>query len=233
MRRLFILPRPLRIRFTDSVHAAIVTGLRATGAPEALVIGPTAAPWTFATGGWSRLGGATLVRSVTIATPDSRLAGVLASIDPASIRHASTNGDVVDLAEASGEVLPDALAPGQEEVGIAFASPFLVSDRGGPRKAYLRSLDGVDLSAAFSAGLSRRLGRAVQIEASADRLSVRVEATRPRLVRVRRSGTREVIFPAHAVLMTLSGSTQDLVDAYDAGLGEKTRYGFGCPTVLA
>ncbi len=232
MRRIFTLRSPARVRFTDPVHAAIVTGFRSAGAPEELVLGSAAAAWTFATSGWSRPGGSSFIRSITISTADPRLAISLAKVDPSAMRHSSVNGDVVDLSGATSEVLPDVFAPGQDEIGVAFASPFLISQRGVAKKSYVRSLDGIDLSAAFSAGLSRRLGRPVRIEAIPDRLSVRTDGARPRLVRVRRAGTREIILPAHSVLMSLRGPTHDLHAAYYAGLGEKTRYGFGCPVAL-
>ena len=66
-----------------------------------------------------------------------------------------------------------------------------------------------------------------------DRLSALTEGATPVLVRVRRSGVRDLILPALSAVLTLGGPAADLRDAYLAGLGEKTRYGFGCPVVLA
>ena len=52
---------------------------------------------------------------------------------------------------------------------MSFASPFLLSERG-PKKSYARALTGLDLSAAFSAGLSRRLGADGDASVEQDRL---------------------------------------------------------------
>jgi len=227
------LQRPFRIRYRDSVHAALVTGLRAAGAEEAQVIGPHAAPWTFAIDARSFTGGVTLVRAITISTSDEKMGEVLLRLDPAAIRCRSSNGDVIDLSAAVLQPLMLPLAPDQDHVAVSFASPFLVSEQGSAKKTYARSTAGLDLSAAFSAGLSRRLGRPVYLHVAQDRLSAMTDGAAPILVRVRKSGLRDLILPALSAILTLRGSAQDVRDGYLAGLGEKTRYGFGCPMVLA
>ena len=226
------LPRSIRVRYLDSIHAALVTGLRAAGADEGQVLGEAAAPWTFAISGRSFMGGTIQVAGVTLSTPDPGLGAAMLRLDGGAARVRSSNGDWVDMSGATRrqDALP--LHPNQDSIAIGFASPFLVSERS-PKKAYARSLAGLDLSAAFSAGLSRRLRRPVALRVEQDRLSAVTEGVAPVLVRVRRSGSRDVILPALSVMLTLHGKATDLRDAYLAGLGEKTRYGFGCPTVLA
>jgi hypothetical protein len=64
-----------------------------------------------------------------------------------------------------------------------------------------------------------------------DPLSALTDGSQPVLVRVRKTGTRDLILPALSVILTLRGEVADVRDAYLAGLGEKTRYGFGCPVV--
>lgn len=227
------LTSPLRIRYRDSLHAALVTALRASGAAEETVIGPAAVPWTFAMEGRSFAGGGSRIHRVTISTADSVLDEILPRLDPAAVRHVSTNGDRVDLRGASLRTEPLPLHTGQDMLTIGFASPFLIAERGAAKKSYARCTAGLDLSAAFSAGLSRRFRRPVQIEAIPDPLSARTDGAKPVLVRVRKSGTRDLILPALSVILTLRGAATDLRDAYLGGLGEKTRYGFGCPVVLA
>lgn len=227
-----ILPRPIRIRYLDSIHAALVTGLRAAGATEAQLLGEAAAPWTFATSGRSFSGGIIQVTGLTISTPDPNLGAAMLRFDGASARVRSNNGDWVDLSGATCRQIALPIHPAQDSIAVGFASPFLISERGS-KKAYARSLAGLDLSAAFSAGLSRRLRRTVALHVEQDRLSAMTEGARPVLVRVRRSGPRDIVLPALSAVLTLCGKASDLRDAYLAGLGEKTRYGFGCPTVLA
>lgn len=227
------LPRPLRIRYLDSVHAALVTGLRTAGAEGDHVVGPNAAPWTFAISGRSFPGGTIQIGAVTLSTPDPSLGEAMLRLDPASIRVRSSNGDIVDLTGAALRPVALPLLPDQDSIVVGFASPFLLSERGAAKKAYARSLAGLDLSAAFSAGLSRRLRREVRLHVVQDRLSALTEGAAPVLVRVRRTGLRDLILPALSAVLTLSGTAADLRDAYLAGLGEKTRYGFGCPVALA
>jgi CRISPR-associated endoribonuclease Cas6 len=227
------LASPLRIRYRDSIHAALVTAFRASGAAEEVVIGLSAVSWTFAMQGRSFTGGGSRIQQLTISTADPGLGDILSGLDPSAIRYVSSNGDRVDLAGARlrAEQLP--LLPGQDLLTIGFASPFLISDRSATKRSYARSITGLDLSAAFSAGLSRRLKRAVHVTAIPDSLSARTDGAEPVLVRVRKSGPRDLILPALSVILTLRGEPADLRDAYLGGLGEKTRYGFGCPVVLA
>ena len=62
-----------------------------------------------------------------------------------------------------------------------------------------------------------------------DRLSFAAYGTKPRIVTVRKSGSRTIRFPAFQLPMTIEGPHETLATAFFAGLGEKTRYGFGCP----
>lgn len=224
--------RPVHFRYLDSVHAALVTALRHAGAEEHQVLGLAAAPWTFAVTGRGFAGGDIRADAVTLSTPDPALGLVMSRIEGAQVRVRSSNGDVLDLSGATREVVPIPLHPDQDRLAVAFASPFLLSERG-PKKSYARSLAGLDLSAAFSAGLSRRLGRTISLRVEQDRLSAATDGAEPRLVRVRRTGTRDLVLPALSAVLTLIGRPADLRDAFLAGLGEKTRYGFGCPEALA
>jgi CRISPR-associated endoribonuclease Cas6 len=227
------LSRSIKLRYRDSIHAALITGLRAAGAPEPLVLGLSAAPWTFATQGVSYPGGVSVIRSVTISTSSTELGAHFLKLDPASVRYVSSNGDKPDFTGGTLRVEPLPFHPEQDSLTVGFASPFLISDRVAPTKSYARAVLGIDLSAAFSAGLSRRLGRQVRLQVTPDRLSAATDGAQPVLVRVRKSRGRDLILPALSAVLTLHGKPSDLRDAYLSGLGEKTRYGFGCPLVLA
>ena len=230
-RILLTLSRPARFRYLDTVHAALVTALRRSGAEEHQVLGLGAAPWTFAAGGRGFPGGMIRMDSITLSTPDPALGLAMLRLNGNDAQIRSSNGDELDLSGAACQPVPIPLHPDQDRLAVSFASPFLVSERGG-KKAYARTLAGLDLSSAFSAGLTRRLGREVRLRVEQDRLSAATDGAEPRLVRVRRSGARDLILPALSAVLTLVGRPADLRDAYLAGLGEKTRYGFGCPDAL-
>ncbi|HEX2941569.1 MAG TPA: hypothetical protein VHO91_11010, partial [Rhodopila sp.] len=131
-----------------------MTALRTSGAAEETIIGQDAVPWTFAMEGRSFAGGGSRIHRVTISTADPVLGEILLQLDPATARHLSANGDQVDLRGASLKAEPLPLHAGQDMLTIGFASPFLIAERGAAKKSYVRCVAGLDLSAAFSAGLS-------------------------------------------------------------------------------
>lgn len=227
--------RALPYAYLDSIHAAIVAGLTAEELSSRQLIGRDAAPWTFAAKGFSRPGGRLFLSGLTISTCDEGVGEALRRLKPENVRRLSSNGDCIDLKGARKIVIQEPFLDGQEELAICFASPFVLTQplAGRPQgKIYVQTLEGIDFSHVFSKGLSRRLGRRVDIEAHADPLSVATDGAKPRIISLRRSPGGRVTTPAFAVHMTLRGATEDLRTAYYAGLGEKTRYGFGCPATL-
>jgi CRISPR/Cas system endoribonuclease Cas6 (RAMP superfamily) len=231
---LFLEGRAVPYRYLDSVHAGIVNAFKAAGLTPDQIIGKDALPWTFATKGFAQKGGRLFLKGITISTCNSSIAEGLRRFRASDIRHVSTNGDQIDLAGARKTIIPDPILDGQHALPICFASPFVLSQpaaSGDSRKSFAESLAGFDLSQAFSNGLTRRLRRPVTLEVHADRLSMAVDG-KPRIVSLRRAPNRRVTIPAFSMRMTLRGPADDLRAAYFAGLGEKTRYGFGCAATL-
>ncbi len=225
----------LQYNYLDSIHASIVAGLTATGLPAEQLLGPNALPWTFAAKGFARSGGSLFLKGLTISTCATSLGEALARLDPREVKHRASNGDQINLAKARKTTIIDPLIHRQEELAICFASPFVLSQPradGASVKAYVERLDGQNQSQSFSNGLTRRRGRPVEIDVRADPLSLITDGARPRIVSLRRAPNRRVTVPAFSVHLTLRGATDDLRAAYYAGLGEKTRYGFGCPITL-
>lgn len=218
-------------RYTDSIHRAIVEALAAAGATTADLVGANAKPWTFAAQGEDLRGERSLLRYLTISTSDPHLSSLLEKLDTARIVSSSDNGDKIDCAGASLSFMTAQGLPIDNALTVNFASPFVVSKKKETKSAteHLTSLKDADLSAAFSAGLSRRIGRAAKLRVTIDRLSLATYGASPRRVNVRKAGSRAVFFPAFQLPMTLEGPDRDLAAAFFAGLGEKTRYGFGCP----
>lgn len=111
---------------------------------------------------------------------------------------------------------------------VAMGSPFVLSHkRDGGEKRWIEDLKQVDLSAAFSSGLSRRHSREINLQVSVDSFTLAADSRRSAIVPVRQSGSRKVTFPGFFLNFQISGSKDDLEAAYFSGIGEKTRYGFG------
>lgn len=215
--------------YLDSVHAAIVAGLVRAGADVDLVCGARAAPWTFAVQGFARSGGLRKFRSITISTSSPEIGDILSKLDPRDVEVMSSNGDRISLSGARKMEIPDPVAIGTCEHAFAFISPFAVmlQKHEKEKTMFARDFSEVDLSAAFTRGLSQRLGRDVALDVSIDPLT-RLTSNSPKIVRLRKQKDRIITVPAFSTTLTLRGSADDIRSAYFAGLGAKTRYGFGC-----
>ncbi len=232
IRLVFDPPSP-RFLYLDSVNAAIVAGLVDAGAASASVVGSKAVPWTFAVKGFSQLGGLTFVSGLTVSTPDVQLADALRRLNPAAMCAHSSNGDILDFKGAKIE--DEARLPhgAVSELAVAFGSPFaIIKPKAGRTKTEFHDdLDGVDLAAALRAGLQRRASRDLDIDFQVDPLTRAVDGRR-RLVPTRQAGSRRILIPAFSMPLTVRGRPDDVRFAYFAGLGAKTRGGFGCPVML-
>src|SRR5690606_33550520 len=94
-------------------------------------------------------------------------------------------------------------------------------------------LVGVDLNAALAARLTRRAGRSLDLTISSDRLSMTTDLKK-QLVHIRRLSNGKPLFhPAFSVPITLRGRPEDVRFAFLAGVGAKTRAGFGCPILMS
>lgn len=227
--------KPIDFTCHDSVNAALVKLMTDNGLAGAQIVGRDALPWTFATKGFSRLGGLSSAHAILVSSPAPQIVETLARADCSAARVNPVNGDRIDLSAARIVRETRGPAPGVEELMVHFASPFVVMrpKSGREKTRFHETLEGVDLGAAFSAGLSRRAGRPVKIEVGLDALTRNVDGQR-RLVRTRtdRSG-RAIMIPAFSLPLTLRGTPEDVSFAYLAGLGAKTTGGFGCPILPA
>ncbi len=221
-----------RAMYADSINAALVAGLVAAGARSEDVVGISARPWTFGIEGRSDRRNATVIHSVTVSTPDPELGEVLARIKPDEVRCASDNGDTLYFGAARREMIDTANAK-NPELMVAFASPFALPFRKQDRdiKLYADALDDVDLDAALRAGLERRAGRNLDVSFHIDPLSRKTDVTK-RVVPLRKSPRGTIYLPAFSVPMTFRGKPEDVAFAFLAGLGSKTRAGFGCPIFM-
>ncbi len=212
----------------DIVHDALVNAWITAGADSGQIIEASALPWHFAVLGWHRQGG-NQAHSLVVSTPDPNLARTLARFDPAHIRYArALTAESVDFSAADIRIEPDPIAPGQTLLGVVMLSPLAIRDYRN-NKRWHTDLSKVDISAAVNARLSKIAGREVKLNVQPDSLYLRCNPQHATLVPLKRmeNGKTAFVIGMNAPLV-LQGPEEDLRLAWYAGIGEKTRNGFGC-----
>ena len=225
------LPRGQWAKFQhqDLVHDAIVNALIAAGATPEQVVGAGAEPWTFAALGYHRAHDGR-IHGLVISTPSPVLAHALAVLESTAVRYArASTGELIDFSAATvtTETPPGCTDPGV--LGVLTLSPIVISDRASKMKRWLTQLDQVDLAAAVNTRLSKIAGRPVVLSVQPDSLYLRANPRHSVLVSTKRMRNgREAFVIGMQAPLVLAGSREDLLLAWYAGLGEKTRNGFGC-----
>ena len=234
MRVRFVAPRGsfVRVRFLDSVHAALINAWTAGGAEAGAVIGPGARNWSFGAVGTATSGGV-LMKSLVVGAEDASLEPPLGGLTPEAIRKTSVNGDVVDLAGWSRveEDLPLVCEPGRAATLPAIMlSPLALSVRGQKGRWHDDlGATGEDLEDAVNSRLSRLTGRSVRLRIEPDRLYIRANPKHSTLVRTRAVPGRKAAFVIGMMCpLSITGRIEDLRSVWQLGIGEKNRYGFGC-----
>ena len=234
MRIRFMAPRgsAARVRFLDSLHGALVNAWAARGAAGPVVVGREASNWSFGAVGTATPNGL-IVKSVVVGAEGHPLEPIVGRLDPSTIRKASVNGDVVDLAgwTVAGEQLPVIGEPTDTATLPAIMlSPLAVSVRGQKGRWHDDlAKAGSDLESAVNARLSRLTGRRVSLQIEPDRLYLRANPKHSTLVRTRAvRGGKPAFVVGTMCPLSISGRIQDLRSAWVLGIGEKNRYGFGC-----
>ena len=222
----------VRVRFLDSVHAALVNAWTSCGVRGGEVVGHGAGTWSFGAVGTATSRGFT-VRSVVIGAEGAPLEPILNRLDPETMRKRSVNGDTVDLSawDLAAEELPVAGEPGETAMLPAIMlSPLALSVRG--RKGRWHddlARAGPNLEQAVNFRLSRLTGRSVRLKIEPDRLYLRANPKHSTLVRTRTvQGGRPAFVIGMMCPLSISGRVEDLRAAWALGVGEKNRYGFGC-----
>lgn len=234
MRVRFSAPRGayVRVRFLDSLHAALVNAWTACGMPGEAVVGREAGNWSFGAVGTATPHGFVL-KSVVVGTEGGQLESVLEGLLPEAVRKKSTNGDVIDLGawDVTTEDIPAICEPGEATaLPVIMLSPLVLSVRGEKGRWHddLTTI-GSDLEAAVNFRLSRLTGRDVQLNIEPDRLYLRANPRHSTRVRTRTvKGGQPAFVVGTLCPLTLSGRIEDLQSAWALGIGEKNRYGFGC-----
>jgi CRISPR-associated endoribonuclease Cas6 len=216
-------------RHLDLIHDAIVNALIASGAHPGQIIGAEALPWTFAPLGFHR-NHEGKVHGLVISTPSQDLAAALNTLDPGKLRYArASTGELFNFADATVEAEPPPILPEQAVLGALTLSPIAISDRSVPGKRWHTHLDQVNLSEVANTRLSRIAARQVSLSIQPDSLYLRANPRHSILVSTKRmKNGKSAYVIAMESPMVLAGSREDVLLAWYAGIGEKTRNGFGC-----
>lgn len=220
----------------DLIHDAIVNALIAAGAESNDVIGHQARPWSFAPLGWHRkhMG---FAHGLVVTTPDPQLAQILSRIDPAQVVKRRWDQGFVNFSAARVQLEPDPVLPQQNQLGCLLLSPIVLQNHELPGKGKRWHTDLSQLNETLSDTLNRKLsfvaGREVALQVSPDSLYLRANPKHSVLVNLKvfKDGRKSFVIGMQAPLL-LQGSEEDLRLAWYAGIGEKTRSGFGCLGLL-
>jgi CRISPR-associated endoribonuclease Cas6 len=234
----FQLPAARPYATQDLIHDALVAGLVQTGLSPEQLIGPRALPFTFACHGRRGHYDAKADRRIdwldglTVSTADPVLAQSLGDLTAEHILTArALSMEMISLVGATKQTIPCPIATGQTCVGAYWLSPLVHTQRNAKdRKRYLtHPLDVEKVNPGEL--LSKRLGQPITLSWMADRLAVR-SATRQQTdtpLKVTPGAAPAMIYvPGTLSPFVLSGTSEALTTAWYAGLGSKTRMGFGC-----
>ena len=222
----------VRVRYLDSVHAALVRGWTFCGARGGEVVGQGAANWSFGAVGNATSRGFN-IKSVVIGAEGIPLEPILPRLTSEALRNQSSNGDVVDFTswDITVEELPVICEPGEfATLPAVMLSPLALSIRG--RKGRWHddlAQVGRNLEEAVNSRLSRLTNRNVCLEIEPDRLYLRANPKHSTLVRTRSvRGGKPAFVIGTLCPLSIRGRLDDLHSAWALGIGEKNRYGFGC-----
>lgn len=232
----FNLPHPLPAQtytHQDLIHDAIINALGETGIAMDHVLGRNAKLWTFAPLGWHR-GHIGFVHSLILSTADLELARAFTKLKPDQLTKRRWNGESISFSGAQLSLEPDPLFPQQTQLACLLLSPLLLRNHSqAANKHWHIQLHDLDLSEIISHQLSAKAGREIRLNITPDSLYLRANSKHSVLVNLKQhqGGQKSYVIGMQAPLL-LEGSEDDLRFAWYAGIGEKTRNGFGCLGLL-
>jgi len=215
-------------KYLDILHDALVNAWIVAGAKPEQILNLNAIPWNFAAlGGHNKDGNR--VHSLVVSTADTNLAKILKNLNPDEITYArASTVERVNFAEAKISIEDDPIFPQQNVLGVLMLSPLAISDKASKGKRWHKDLGKVDLNSAINHRLSRLAGREVKLEVQVDSLYLRCNQDHSVLVPTKLIHGKTVFVIGMTAPLVLTGSEEDLRFAWYAGIGEKTRNGFGC-----
>lgn len=247
MRIRMTLPKSAKVhyRYSDILHDALINAWDKAGATSKQVCDMSALPWNFAALG-SHAHHENSVHTLIVSTPDSTLASFLQRFKPEDVcytraktaEHVDFTGAEImvekekefDFSRARIMTEEVPISPKQNALGVLMLSPLVISTQTSKKKKrWYRHLEEFDLSAAINRRLSRLAGRETQLKVAPDSLYLRCTPDHSVLVPIKKNEKGDIIFAiGMSAPLVLMGPEEDLRFAWYAGLGEKTRSGFGC-----
>lgn len=232
----FNLPHPLPAQtysHQDLIHDAIINALAATGIEMDTVLGRNAKLWTFAPLGWHR-GHTGFMHSLILSTSDLELARAFTKLKADQLSKRRWNGESINFSGAQISLEPDPFFPKQTQLACLLLSPLVLRNHSqATNKHWHTQLNGLDLSEMISRQLSAKAGREIRLNITPDSLYLRANPKHSVLINLKQhqGGQKSFVIGMQAHLL-LEGSEDDLRFAWYAGIGEKTRNGFGCLGLL-
>lgn len=229
--------RPVQYRSADSIHDAAISLLTSKGIHPDRLIGRSAGVWSCAplfSRPIRRKSDQKIVKHCVLTTVEEDIAEVLRGLRPQDLalmhsKRALTDEEV-SFAGWRISYDPAPIVPGVNSLECLMGSPLAIQ-RKEPlgRHVWHRDVRDFDVSGAVNSGLFKRTGRKTNLTLLPDLSYVRSRETHSVCTKLKaeRSGGSVVgmSFP-----FLLSGSEEDLCLAWYAGLGSKTRMGFGIIT---
>lgn len=237
----FELPSPRPYITQDLIHDALVAALLDVGASSEQVVGPKALNWNFAPltagGRYDAERGVSTrrMRGLVVSSADPTVSGWLEQLQGEQIVAArALSGEMISLAGSVKREEASPFTKHQEATAVYWLSPFLRraprADGKASKQAWVT--DPKEIEKQSPGGkLAERLGRQGDMGLfwAADRLSLRSGPTRHGVdIKVHPHTGRALWVSGTKTPFVLSGPTESLVLAWYAGLGAKTRMGFGC-----
>lgn len=212
----------------DLLHDALINGLEASGCDPTHLMGMNAKLWTFAPLGWHR-GHTGYVHTLIVSTTEPVIARALTRLKPETITQRRWNGEFINFAGAHLSIEPDPLLPQQTQLACLLLSPLVLQESKQNNKRWCKDLSILNLSEIISRKLSAKAKRDIQLKVLPDSLYLKAYPEHSVLVQLKKfkNNNQSFVIGMQAPLL-LEGSEEDLRFAWYAGIGEKTRNGFGC-----
>ncbi len=221
------LQRPLVFRHWDRFHDAMVASLIRSGLKAEQVIGHEAESWTFGPKAFDYGNQAYRVRKFQVSSLGDETSRAFVRMDWGHLQeNVESETDLTfDIKDVKVEQPPFENVSMAVDATLKMLSPLVIGKKGG--KWQNPATEGFDLSAALSSALSRHVKRPVALEAEFDPIYRLAHANINRAVLFKHNkGNPQKIYGTVCPIL-VRGSSKDLRAAWYAGLGAKTRCGFG------
>jgi len=223
--------KSIRYRSVDTIHDAAICMLTAAGASAETLIGEKAKVWGAGTV-FPRKGnpqtGELSARAVVISTIDPELSEIFSRIDTSQMRSVrNRTGERVDLTGWTIEEDPAPVVDGMSFLPAMCGSPIAISHRVPTQFGkWFRDFRDGDVQGRVNERLSRMTGREVRLRLSPDQGYIDSKRSHAVHCRIKADQPAGVVV-AMSLPLLIEGSPDDLETAWYAGIGEKTRMGFG------